>query len=77
LWESRGGLLLIESKEDYRKRLSGATSKVGKMAGRSPDRWDSFILSFVPTMAKPITQAQLQVRVGGRSWRPLDATMGY
>jgi phage terminase large subunit len=77
LWESKGGLLLIESKDAYRQRLSGATSKVGKMAGRSPDRWDSFVLTFVPTLAKPITQMQVQVRAGARSWRPLDATLGY
>jgi phage terminase large subunit len=77
LWESRGGLLLIESKDDYRKRLSGATSRVGKMAGRSPDRWDAFILTFVPTMAKPITQAQTKLFAGQRSWRPLDRVIGY
>lgn len=76
LWFNRGGMLLIESKEEYRKRLSGATSAVGKMAGRSPDRWDAFVLTFTPTQAKPITMLQVQRQAVGR-WRPLDATLGY
>jgi len=51
----KGGLLLIESKEEYRKRFAADHSKAAKLAARSPDNWDSFMLSFVPPRGRPIT----------------------
>jgi hypothetical protein len=51
----KGGLLLIESKEEYRKRVAADHSKAATLAARSPDNWDSFMLSFVPPRGRPIT----------------------
>jgi hypothetical protein len=50
----KGGLLLIESKDEYRKRFAAGSSKPAKLAAKSPDNWDSFMLSFVPPRGKPI-----------------------
>lgn len=79
LHESRGGSLLIESKDEYRKRLSGQTSRVAKMAGRSPDRWDAFILTLAPQRGEPIKSARPAESPGlvGTTWKPMDAVMGY
>lgn len=75
----KAGLLLIESKEEYRARFAVDRSKIGKGASRSPDHWDAFVLSFVPMRAKPIKQVEsdnffAETSVG---WRPLDAILGY
>ena len=73
----KGGTLLIESKDDYRGRLSGVTSRVGKMAGRSPDRWDAFVLSFMLPMGAPIRRLAPEIQAQAPAWRPLDAVLGY
>jgi len=74
----KGGLLLIESKEEYRKRLSGLRAAGGKYSGKSPDRWDAFVLSFTPPAADPIrSTAPSRVMNTAPSWRPLDAAFGY
>jgi hypothetical protein len=79
--EYKGGLLLIESKDDYRARFATGNSRSEKNASRSPDHWDSFVLTFVPTRARPIaSQAEgLPFTLGSNriGWRPLDAVMGY
>lgn len=78
-YEYKGGLLLIESKDDYRARFATGRTRTEKHASRSPDHWDAFVLTFTPTRAKPIkSQANdfnLFNRVAG--WRPLDKVMGY
>ena len=80
--DRKGGLLLIESKEEYRARLSGGSSRLDKKIGKSPDRWDAFMLSFIPPSGKLIksfaeTQANVFSRKSRQGWKPLDATMGY
>jgi hypothetical protein len=77
--EYKGGLLLIESKEDYRARFAVGRSRMEKNASRSPDHWDAFVLTFVPTRARPIkSQANNHEFFSKPSgWRPLDAVMGY
>ena len=83
LYENRGGMLKIESKDEYRARLSGATSRVGKMAGRSPDRWDAFMLTFIPPSGElvrtpgEVGQGWSLAATGSGSWTPLDTVMGY
>lgn len=77
----KGGLLLIESKEDYRARFALGRSKAEKSASKSPDRWDGFVLTFVPSRAKPIKQTQgdseFFPRKGNANWKPQDRVMGY
>lgn len=76
----KGGLLLVESKEDYRARFSMGKTRAEKAAGRSPDRWDAFVLTFVPPRNRPIKKeaADESWMVGAeKSWRPLDAVLGY
>ncbi len=75
----KGGLLLIESKDEYRARFSMGRSKAEKASGRSPDRWDAFVLTFIPTRAKPIQEVESSFSMFGRAvgWRPLDAVLGY
>lgn len=75
----KGGLLLIESKDEYRARFALGQSKSQKNASRSPDHWDAFVLTFVPTRARPIaaTEDVLNLSPGRPGWRPLDAVMGY
>jgi len=77
----KGGLLLIESKDEYRARFALGRSKQEKMASKSPDRWDSFVLTFVPTRAKPILQTSTDHEFfpGSQSsgWKPLDPVMNY
>lgn len=76
----KGGLLLIESKDEYRARFTMGRSKAEKASGRSPDRWDSFVLTFIPTRAKPIrtsTPKGLSILDNITAWRPLDPVMGY
>jgi len=77
--EYKGGLLLIESKEDYRARFAMGRSKAEKKASKSPDHWDAFVLTFVPTRARPIKQLTDDLGLGRKQggWRPLDAVMGY
>lgn len=77
--EYKGGLLLIESKEDYRSRFAIGHSRSDKQASRSPDHWDAFVLTFVPTRARPIMPFGSEVKMGQAKagWRPLDAVMGY
>jgi hypothetical protein len=79
LHEYKGGLLLIESKEDYKRRLSGAVKKHERQAGRSPDRSDAFILTFAPPpQHPPITRnATTPLLTSSKPWRPLDSTLGY
>lgn len=77
---SKAGLLLIESKDDYRARFATGITKEKKAASRSPDRWDAFVLTFTPTRARPIEQKQIDDLFAGetsRGWRPLDAVIGY
>lgn len=75
----KGGLLLVESKEEYRSRFSMGKTKAEKASGRSPDRWDAFVLTFTPTRAKPIEKVEKAVGMFGKKtgWRPLDPVMGY
>lgn len=78
--DRKAGLLLIESKEEYRARLSGGKSKLDKKIGKSPDRWDGFMLSFIPPtgkLVKSFTQIASASPMIKRGWRPLDAAMGY
>ena len=78
-YEYKGGLLLIESKDDYRARFALGRGKAEKKASRSPDRWDAFVLTFVPTRARPINQKGdgVEFAPGRKGWRPLDAVVGY
>lgn len=78
----KGGLLLIESKDEYRSRFATGKSKQDKMASKSPDHWDAFMLSFAQTRAIPIPQNFdqdffLPRRTQGAGWRPRDPVMGY
>lgn len=78
---SRGGTLLMESKEEYRTRFSSGKTRQEKRSGRSPDRLDAFLLTFVPTRNRPITSKNPDVsslfapKTGG--WKPLDTNIGY
>lgn len=77
-FEYKAGLLLIESKADYRARFGSGRTRVEKNSGKSPDEWDSFILTFIPPRAAPIIS--LGAKFGMRKhkgWKPLDQTMGY
>jgi hypothetical protein len=78
-FEYKGGLLLIESKEDYRARFAVGHSRAEKNASKSPDHWDAFVLTFVPTRAKAIkpVNSGLEFRSSKPGWRPLDAVIGY
>lgn len=77
----KGGLLLIESKDDYRARFALGKSRAEKQASRSPDRWDAFVLTFTPSRARPITAATTNpfgiLRANSGGWKPRDAMMGY
>lgn len=77
----KGGLLLIESKDEYRARFALGRSRSEKAASKSPDRWDSFVLTFAPTRAKPILQTQGESEFfpmgGSANWRPQDPVMNY
>lgn len=74
----KGGLLLIESKDEYRARFALGNSKMEKKASKSPDRWDAFVLTFTPTRARPIrAQGNNDFKSVKPGWRPLDAVMGY
>jgi hypothetical protein len=79
LWEPRGGMTLIESKVDYRTRLSGARTRATKMAGKSPDRWDAFVLTFTPPRGNPIrnTQSAYSAAPVSKGWKPLDSAFNY
>lgn len=50
----KNGLLLIESKDEYRARFAAGRSKAEKLASKSPDEWDSFMLSFAPPRGRPL-----------------------
>mgnify|MGYP000860897227 CR=1 FL=1 len=78
-YDYKGGLLLIESKDEYRARFAVGRSKSEVKASRSPDRWDAFVLTFVPTRAKPIMSQtdNMDFKSVSPGWRPLDAVMGY
>lgn len=77
----KGGLLLIESKDEYRSRFAIGKSRMEKAASRSPDRWDAFMLTFAPTRFKPIgaveTSAMFMFGKKNTGWRPKDKVMGY
>jgi len=77
--EYKGGLLLMESKEEYRARFSGGKTKAERRSGRSPDRLDAFILTFIPSRAKPISAVgnTASFFAKNKSWRPLDPVLGY
>lgn len=78
-YEYKGGLLLIESKDDYRARFATGHTRSEKKASRSPDHWDAFVLTFIPTRARPIT-AQIEgfsLYSSNNGWRPLDSVIGY
>lgn len=78
-YEYKGGLLLIESKDDYRARFATGRSRTEKNASRSPDHWDAFVLTFTPTRARAIAPQNDRIDMGSSraGWRPLDAVMGY
>jgi hypothetical protein len=77
-FEYKGGLLLIESKNDYRSRFTSGRTKAEKRSGKSPDEWDSFILSFVPPRGRPIKQLSVESAFSAVPIRkPLDPVMGY
>jgi hypothetical protein len=78
----KGGLLLIESKDDYRARFATGRSRQDKAASKSPDRWDAFMLSFAQTRAAPVKAISHDEEFFGRrgsspSWKPKDRMMGY
>lgn len=73
----KNGLLLLESKEEYRARFSGGRTRVEKASGKSPDRWDAFVLTFVPPRAKPIASLKSSLSTATSTWRPLDTALGY
>jgi hypothetical protein len=75
----KGGKLLIESKEEYRGRMSGGRTKMDKAVGKSPDRWDAFVLTFIPPIASPISTLMPGARTyrgQAKNWA-LDPVMGY
>ena len=76
-FEYKGGLLLIESKEDYRARFSSGRSRAEKNSGKSPDEWDSFVLTFLPPVGKPIRQVSTHEWNKAEIWQPLDRKFGY
>ena len=78
-YEYKGGLLLIESKDDYRARFATGYTRSEKKASRSPDHWDAFVLTFIPTRARPITaqSERLDLYSSSSGWRPLDPVIGY
>ena len=63
----KGGLLLIESKDEYRARFAAGRSKSEKLASRSPDEWDSFVLTFAPPVGKPMTSLAPVYKMGSAS----------
>lgn len=73
----KAGLLLIESKDEYRARFSSGKTRAEKNSGKSPDEWDSFVLTFLPAVGDPIRA------VSGYEWHPLptwtpqDSRFGY
>lgn len=77
----KGGLLLIESKDDYRARFATGRTKQDKAASKSPDRWDAFVLSFAQTRAPPIKSISHDDEFFGRrssvGWQPKDSMMNY
>ena len=75
----KASLLLIESKDEYRSRFAMGKSISEKRAGRSPDRWDAFVLTFIPSRAKPVAQVKTDLHFlpKSKAWRPLDRVMGY
>ena len=77
--DRKGGLLLIESKEEYRARLSGGSSRLDKKVGKSPDRWDAFMLTFIPPTGKLVKSFSRSTNPAqpNSSWKPLDSVMGY
>lgn len=78
---SKGGLMLVESKEEYKARFATGHSRSEKNASRSPDHWDAFVLTFVPTRTRAISaqgeRSELGLGMNNAGWRPLDAMMGY
>jgi hypothetical protein len=71
----KAGLLLIESKDEYRSRFSSGRTRAEKASGKSPDEWDSFVLTFLPP--KELIRAQSVLPAASYSWQPLDSVMGY
>jgi len=72
------GLLLIESKEEYRSRFAMGRSKAEKLASRSPDEWDSFMLTFMLPTGKLVKfPGALTSSMSRDSWQPIDKVMGY
>jgi len=77
-FEYRGGLLLIESKMDYRSRFSSGRTRAEKNSSKSPDEWDSFILSFIPPVGKLVKSAAPELSIKSvKAWKPLDSVIGY
>lgn len=80
-YEYKGGLLLVESKDDYRARFALGRSRAEKKASHSPDRFDAFMLTFTPTRARPIksqsSSSGFEFSTTKPGWRPLDQVMGY
>lgn len=71
LYSFRGGSLLIESKDEYRTRFSQGRTRVAKMSGPSPDRWDAFVLSFAPARAAPVEVEKNEI------FMPFDREFAY
>ncbi len=77
----KGGLLLIESKDEYRARFALGRGRQEKAASKSPDRWDGFMLTFTPSRAKPMKQFEADDEFFPRkrkpNWQAQDAVLGY
>lgn len=73
----KGGLLLIESKDEYRARFARGHSRAEKAATRSPDEWDSFMLTFMPPTGRRIESLAPVTQHKSSKWTPLDKVMGY
>jgi len=76
----KAGRLLIESKAEYRARFSTGRTQMEKMGGKSPDRWDAFVLTFIPPRSKPLVSIggeQMEGLVNRSGWKPLDAAFNY
>lgn len=74
LHDYKGGELLIESKKEYRMRLSSGRGfgTMGKGAsGPSPDRFDAFVLTFTHSVGRPIAEEKAVI------WLPRDRAYGY
>jgi phage terminase large subunit len=66
-YEYKGGLLLIESKDQYRKRFAAGTSAAEKLSSSSPDDWDSSVLTMIPPRGRPLESLAPVYKMGSSS----------